>query len=102
MFPIKFEARMEQINRYRKRMEKALAMAGKEKTKVSISFWRPLNLFSILSNRVIRSTLKILAIWGRRERVDVCVDPTPAYCKMRSKTEAETTKKSKVFHTDRK
>jgi hypothetical protein len=38
MLPIKLEARIAQINRYKKRIEKAFPMAGKEKTKVYINF----------------------------------------------------------------
>lgn len=83
-------------------MESPLARAGMEKMNVSISFCSPLNLLNILSNFVTRSTLKIRAIWGRIAKAEDAPDAPPAESRIISKIEAITTKKSKMFHPERK
>jgi len=102
MSPIKNDARIDVMNRYKSKSESPFPIAGSEKTKVYINFWRPLNCLNILSNLVILSTLKILAICGRVESEAFCSLLAPAISSMMSKIEALTTKKSKTFQVDKK
>lgn len=53
---------MLEMNKYKLKIAKPFAIAGRENTNVYISFCRPLKLLNVLSSLVILSTLKILAI----------------------------------------
>ena len=77
-------------------------MAGNENMKVYISFCSPLNRLNILKSLVILNTLNILAIWGSAESDEFCSLLTPAKSNIISSIEALTTKKSNIFHADRK
>lgn len=98
----RYDANILQINRYRPRIARPFIMAGRENAKVSMSFCNPLKLLKFLSNRAILRTLKILAIWGRKARVESSELLLPINCKIISSDEADTTIKSNTFQTDRK
>lgn len=100
-FENKNEAKTELMNKNKKTIESPLPSAGIEKMNVYISFWSPLNLLNILSILVTLITLKILAICGKTDKTaDEAPPDTPMLDSMRSKTDAMTTKKSKIFHPE--
>jgi hypothetical protein len=90
------------INKKRSTIDNPFAKAGIEKRKVSINFWRPLNLLNILKSLVTLKTLKILAICGNIEIAEELPVFNPVYDMIISRILAMTTKKSNTFHPDRK
>lgn len=102
MFENRYEARTELINKNRLTIDKPLAKAGNENINVSISFWSPLNLLNIRNNLVTLKTLKIRAICGRIDKALDWLLLVPVLASIISKTDAITTKKSNIFHPDKK